>query len=91
MKNKTTPSKEQVVEEIIDIFVREIGFIGKEQVFPNSHTVKDFDIGTDDLSWFSEATVRHFDIKPTQEEWFADAGTIEEIANLVLRHLSKKN
>ena len=83
------PSKDQVIETVIDIFVRVIGFIEREEVSRTTHTVKDFYIDGDDLSFFAEAVVKHFSINPTPEEWFTDAGTIEEIADLVLRHLSK--
>lgn len=83
------PTKEAVVETVIDIFVRTIGFIERKDVSRKTHLAKDFYIYTDDLSLFASEVVRHFGIKPTPEEWFRDAATAEEIADLVLRHLSK--
>ena len=82
-------SKEQVVETVIDIFVREIGFIEREEVSLNTNVVKDFHIYTDDLSLFALAVEKHFNIKPSPKEWL-NVETIEEIADFVLRYLSKK-
>lgn len=85
------PTKEQVIETVIDIFVREIGFIDRKDVFPATNGATDFYIDTDDLSLFLMAVEKHFGIKPTQKEWFGIGGTMEEIADLVLHHLSKIN
>ena len=96
MKNKTKnnaldiPTKEQVIETVIDIFVHTIGFIERKEVFPTTNGATDFYIDTDDLSLFLMAVEKHFSIKPAQEEWFTIGGTMEEIAGLVLHHLSKK-
>ena len=92
MENNTgsLPSKEQVIETVIDIFVRVIGFIEREEVFPTTDVGKDFYIDGDDLSFFAEEVEKHFGINAPQEEWFNIGGTMEEIADLVLRHLSKK-
>ena len=84
------PTKEQVIETVIDIFVREIGFIERKEVSRTTHIVKDFYIDTDDLSWFAEAVVRHFKLDVTPKEWLTIDPTIEGIADFVLRHLSKK-
>lgn len=95
MKNETEnntpdiPMKEQVTETVIDIFVRTIGFIERKDVFPTTNGATDFYIDTDDLSLFLMAVEKHFGIKPTQEEWFGIGGTMEEIAGLVIHHLSK--
>lgn len=95
MKNVTEdesigpPSRDQVIEAIIDIFVREIGFIEREEISPRTHIVKDFRIDTDDLSWFAEAVVKHFSLNVTPKEWLAIEPTIEGIADFVLCHLSK--
>ena len=96
MKNETEnsapnlPTKKQVTETVIDIFVRTIGFIEKKDVLPTTNGATDFYIDTDDLSLFLMAVEKHFGIKPTQDEWFGIGGTMEEIAGLVLRHLSAK-
>lgn len=84
------PSKDEIIETVIDIFVRVIGFIDRKEVSRATHPARDFYIYTDDLSLFASEAVKHFGIKPTPGEWFKNAGTIEEVADLVLRHLSKK-
>ena len=83
------PTKKQATETVIDIFVRTIGFIERKDVFPGTNGATDFHIDTDDLSLFLMAVEKHFGIKPTQDEWFSIGGTMEEIAELVLNHLSK--
>ena len=83
-------SKDQVIETVIDIFVREIGFIGREEVSRTTNPAKDFYIYTDDLSIFADAVVKHFGIDSPPEEWFNVEPTIEGIADFVLYHLSKK-
>ena len=92
MENNTggIPSKDQVIETVIDTFVRVIGFIERKDVFPTTDVGKDFYIDGDDLSFFAEAVKKYFGIKPTHEEWLNIDWTIENIADLVLHHLSKK-
>lgn len=92
MENNTggIPSKDQVIETVIDIFVRVIGFIEREEISRTTHTVKDFYIDGDDLSFFAAAVEKHFGIKPVIEEWSNFEPTIEAIADFVLQHLSKK-
>ncbi|BBA34426.1 putative uncharacterized protein [Methylocaldum marinum] len=95
MKNVTEnesmlPSKDQAIETIIDIFVREIGFIERSEVSRSTHIVKDFYIDTDDISWFAEAVEKHFGLNTPPGEWPKGfAPTIEGIADYVLYHLSK--
>ena len=92
MENNTgsLPSREKVIETVIDIFVRVIGFIEREEVCPTTNGATDFRIDTDDLTIFLMEVEKHFGINAPQEEWFNIGGTMEEIADLVLRHLSKK-
>ena len=96
MKNETgsnasnLPTKEQVIETVIDILVRTIGFIERKEVFPDTDIDKDFYIDTDDLTIFLIEIEKHFSIKPAPKEWFDVGGTIKEIADFVLHHLSSK-
>jgi acyl carrier protein len=83
------PSKDQAIETIIEIFVREIGFVDREAVSRTTHVVRDFQIDTDDLSWFSAAVIKHFGISVTPKDWLGVEPTIEGIADFVLRHLSR--
>lgn len=86
---RTHPSKDQAIETIIDIFVREIGFIDRAAVSRTTHVVKDFKIDTDDLSWFSAAVIKHFGLVITSKEWLGVEPTIEGIADFVLGHLPR--
>jgi acyl carrier protein len=83
------PQKDQVSETIIDIFIRVIGFIKREEVSRTTNPAKDFYIDTDDLSIFILEVEKHFHISASQDEWFSIDGTLESVANLVLRHLPK--
>lgn len=81
------PSKDQAIETVIDIFVREIGFIDREEVSRTTHVVRDFRIDADDLSWFSAALIKHFGLSVAPKEWLGVEPTIEGIADFVLRRL----
>lgn len=98
MKNETEnkspdlPTKEQVIETVIDIFVRTIGFIKGEEIFRTTNIDEDFYIDGDDLSIFAMEVEKHFGFKtPPCEDWPPGfEPTIEGIADYVLRHLSKE-
>lgn len=80
--------KDQVVEAVIDIFVRVIGFIERKEVCRTTNPARDFYIDTDDLTLFITEVEKHFGIRASQAEWFGIDGTIDSVASLVLRHLS---
>lgn len=84
------PSQDQVIDTVIDIFVRVIGFIERGEVSRTTHIVKDFYIDGDDLSLFLMEVEKHFSIKPAIKEWSNFEPSIEGIADFVLYHLSKK-
>ena len=83
-------SKDRAIDLIIDIFVRVIGFIEKREVSKDTNAARDFRIHTDDLSLFLMEIERHFGIDATQKEWLGIGGTMEDIASLVLKHLSQR-
>jgi hypothetical protein len=56
------PSKEEIIEKVIDIFIDEIGFIERSEVSKDTNIVKDFKIDTDDLSFFLESALDYFRI-----------------------------
>ena len=87
--NGILAQKDQVIEAVIDIFVRVIGFIERENVSRFTNPAKDFHIDTDDLSLFIAEVEKHFHISASQSEWFSIDGTIEGVASIVLHHLSK--
>ena len=87
--NDVSVQRDQIIETVIDIFVRVIGFIEREKVSKVTNPPKDFYIHTDDLSIFILEIEKHFHISASQSEWFSIDGTLESVADLVLRHLSK--
>jgi hypothetical protein len=82
------PTKEQIVDILTDILVDVIGWIEKDEVLPKAHLVFDTHIDGDDLSIFAIEVVKYFGIKPTFDEWY-ETGSIDEIADLILRHLAQ--
>jgi len=86
------PQKDQVIETIIDIFIRVIGFIKREEISRTTNPAKDFYIYTDDLSLYIAEVERHFGIKtPPCEDWPSGfEPTFEGAADYILFHLSKK-
>lgn len=87
--NGDMPSKDQVVETVLDILVRITGHDEREQLSGATNPAKDLHVDTDDLSVFIAEVERHFHIDAPQVEWFGIDGTIESVSSLVLRHLSK--
>ena len=98
MKNETEnstlvlPTQDQVIETVIDIFVRVIGFIEREEITRATNIDEDFYIDGDDLSLFAMEVEKHFGFKtPPCEDWPPGfKPTIEGIADYVLWRLSKK-
>lgn len=82
------PSKDQVVKVITNILIDVVGWLEESEVLPNKGFVRDMRIAGDDLTVFAMEVVKHFEIKPTLEEW-SQTGTVDEVANLVLRHLTQ--
>jgi len=82
------PSKEQIIETVIDVFVRVIGFIEREEVSRSTNIDEDFYIDGDDLSIFAMEVEKHFGLKtPPCEDWPPGfEPTIEGIADFVLHH-----
>jgi len=89
MQSDCKEKSHKLIETIIDIFVRVVGFIERDKVSKNTNPPKDFYIDTDDLSFYLEEVEKHFNVNIPQSEWFSIDGTIESVADLVLRHLSK--
>ena len=86
-------SRESVITEIITIFIDTIGFFDeKEKASINEITnmAQDFKVDTDDLSLAIMNIEKHFSVDPSFDEWL-QAPTIGEIADLIIRHLDKKN
>ena len=77
--NGGSAQKDQMIETVIDIFVRVTGFIERQDVSRATNPAKDFHIDTDDLSLFIAKVEEHFKISAPQSEWFSIDGTIESL------------
>lgn len=84
------PPRDQLIQEVIDTFVRVVGFVAREEVSSATHPIRDLRVDTDDLSLFIAEIERHFDIDVPQSEWDKLDGTIGSVADLVLRHQSSQ-
>lgn len=84
------PSKDEVIEAVIDIFVRVVGFIDRTEISRETNVDTDFYIHTDDLTIFLLEVEKHFGLKPHPEEWLPVGGTIDSIAEFVLKALREK-
>ncbi len=73
MKPQTIPSREEVIETVIDIFAREIGFIERNEVSKNTNFQKDFKIHDEDISILLTMVVKHFTILVFAEGIFLQA------------------
>ncbi|KAB0643874.1 hypothetical protein [Burkholderia latens] len=85
-KPQAPPSKEEITEIVIDIFVREIAFIDRSEVSKNTNILDDFKIYYDDISLFLLAVFRHFNMQIITNPDCPP--TIEGISNFVFTHLS---
>jgi hypothetical protein len=84
------PSKEEVIETLIDIFISVASCaIERKNVFWSSDITKDFDICDDDIPAFIVLTHKKFNIKKYRPEWDKVEPTIEAIADLVLDCLNR--
>jgi hypothetical protein len=80
------PSKEEIIEKVIDIFIDEIGVIERYEVSKDTNIVKDFKIDTDDLSCFLESALDYFRIPGGQLDYYPN--TIERISDHIFNYLS---
>ncbi|MEB0013452.1 acyl carrier protein [Glaciimonas sp. Cout2] len=87
MKNNQT--REDVLEIIMDIFVVEIRFIGREEISPATHVTKDFKIYKDDITIFLNAVEKRFDMLAPAGEW-EKIETFNEMADLVMLYRGVK-
>lgn len=86
------PSREEVIETLIDIFVETVGWIDRKDVSRTKDIVTDLGVYDDDITAFVIIAERHFNIrrKTTQADWDKmTKTTIEAIADLVLECFSR--
>ncbi|WP_157636208.1 hypothetical protein [Burkholderia ubonensis] len=85
-KSQPIPSKEEIIETVIDIFVKEIAFIERSEVSKNTNIIEDFKIYHDDISLFLIRVFQHFEMPIINNPDCPP--TIEGISDFVLDHLS---
>jgi hypothetical protein len=56
------PSKEEILEKVIDIFIENIGWIERHEVSKDTNFDEDFKIDHDDISIFLAMVLRYFDM-----------------------------
>jgi hypothetical protein len=83
---RPVPSKEEIIEKVIDIFIDTIGFIERYEVSKDTNVLEDFKIYHDDISLFLVRVFRHFGMPTILRPDCAP--TIEGISNLVFDYLS---
>jgi hypothetical protein len=61
-EGRPIPSKEEVVETVLDIFVREVGLVERSEVSRDTDIIKDIKIHHDDITMFLTMAFKHFGI-----------------------------
>ncbi|WP_155122835.1 hypothetical protein [Burkholderia ubonensis] len=85
-KSQPTPSKEEAIETVINIFIKEIAFIERSEVSKNTNILEDFKIHHDDISLFLIRVFRNFEMPIIKNPDCPP--TIEGISDFVLDYLS---
>ncbi len=84
-------TRKSVIKDVIAIFIDAIAFLDeneKKMVNENTHIIKDFKMQDCDFLVFDMDLEKHFSVKLSNEEW-EQATHIHEIADLIIKHLSK--
>ena len=82
------PSRQEIVDDIIRIYIEVIGFFGdseKKRLSERTNMAEDFKVDSDDLSLSIAEIYRHFSVSPAQSE-LDHAKTIGDMADLVIKH-----
>ncbi|MFA8328730.1 hypothetical protein ACEPT7_25895 [Burkholderia ubonensis] len=85
-KSQPTPSKEEAIEIVINIFTKEIAFIERSEVSKNTNILEDFKIYHDDISLFLIRVFQYFEMPIINNPDCPP--TIEGISDFVLDYLS---
>ncbi|MFA8393797.1 hypothetical protein ACEPUD_27190 [Burkholderia ubonensis] len=85
-KSQPTPSKEEVIETVINIYIKEIAFIERSEVSKNTNILEDFKIYHDDISLFLIRVFQYFEMPIINNPDYPP--TIEGISDFVLDYLS---
>ncbi|MGY2174315.1 acyl carrier protein [Pseudomonas azotoformans] len=77
-----SPTRAEISEKVIQLFVDIIGFIDRSQVTEETDFIHDFKIIDDDLTCFVMQVKWQFKLEATQEDW-DHMTTIKQIVNLI--------
>jgi hypothetical protein len=80
------PSKEDIVETVMDIFVRETGFVERDAVSKETDLVRDLEIHHEDISIFVTMAFKHFGVPIFAEGDFPP--TIGGVSDFIFDYLS---
>lgn len=83
---RSVPSKKEIIEVVIDILVREIGFIERDEVSKDTNLLRDFKIDHDDITMFLTMVFKHFNIPVYIEDDFPL--TIEGISDFIFDYIA---
>ncbi|OXI25720.1 hypothetical protein CFB35_03250 [Burkholderia sp. AU16482] len=83
---RPVPSKKEIIETVIDIFVREIGFVERSEISKDTDILGDFKIDHDDITMFITMTFKHFNIPVFIEDDFPL--TIEGVSDFIFDYIS---
>ncbi len=82
-----SPTRVEITEKVIQLFVDIIGFIDRSQVTEHTDFIHDFKIIDDDLTCFVMQIKWQFNLQATQEDW-DHITTIKQIVDLIVRQLT---
>ncbi|MBI6632242.1 acyl carrier protein [Pseudomonas paralactis] len=81
---KDHPTRAEISEKVIQLFVDIIGFIDRNQVTEQTDFIHDFEIIDDDLTCFVMQIKWQFKLQATQEDW-DHITTIEQVVDLIVQ------
>ena len=84
---KDHPTRAEISEKVIQLFVDIIGFIDRSDVTEQTDFIHDYDIIDDDLTCFVMQIKWQFKLQATQEDW-DHITTIKQIVDLIERRSS---
>ena len=78
-----SPTRAEISEKVIQLFVDIIGFIDRSQVTEQTDFIHDFKIIDDDLTCFVMQIKWQFNLQATQEDWDRIT-TLQQIVDLIV-------
>jgi len=76
-------NRDELTQQIIELFVSIIGFIPPEAVTAHTNFIKDFDIIDDDITCFMMQVKWRYKLNPRPADW-EQIETINEVVDLVI-------